>query len=62
MTDKAAMISYTWLTKQQLAATNGRQSSNDQLQMPDKAGISRYTWLKKQKLSGNMAEKAAMIS
>jgi predicted DNA-binding ArsR family transcriptional regulator len=49
MADKAAMISYTWLTKQQLEATNGRQSSNDQLHMADKAGISRNTWPKKQK-------------
>jgi hypothetical protein len=45
MADKAAIISYKWLTKKKLCATPGCQSSNDQLHMADKAAIIIYTWL-----------------
>jgi hypothetical protein len=47
MADKATMISYTWLTKQQSSATHGCKSSNNQLHMADKAAMLSYTWLTK---------------
>jgi predicted DNA-binding ArsR family transcriptional regulator len=51
MADKAAIIRYKWLTKKELCAKPGCQSSNDQLHMADKAAMISYTWLTMRELS-----------
>jgi hypothetical protein len=48
MADKAAMISSTWLTKEQKSVKHGRQKSNHQLHTADKATIISYTMQTKQ--------------
>jgi tRNA splicing ligase len=47
MAEKAAINSYTRLTKQQWSAIHGCQSSNNQLHMADKAAMFIYTRLTK---------------